>query len=148
MNIYEQAKAESLAHYQRMIDWAKTQPGEYHPSTIRMDNEIGDFWGVDTCAYCGRFECIGLEATRHNLCPLSSNQKCCDDIFHNMAAARSWSEWIKYAKQVQDFIAKSRTKPISRFGMLKLKILYSKSYSRLKSRIKKINTFVRYKILS
>jgi hypothetical protein len=96
---------QALAHYNRMIKWAETLPSNTSKSFLDMEISIGEAWGDDTCPYCNRYF---KDDTK--ICPLSNGHSicdgdiCCKGIFNKMNLALSWKKWIKYAKQVQDYI--------------------------------------------
>jgi hypothetical protein len=49
-------QAKAIAHYDRMIAWAKKQHCSGLPDRDRMYNEINEHWYSDSCAYCNHYE--------------------------------------------------------------------------------------------
>jgi len=93
-------KRQALAHYDRMIAWAKTQHPNSYPSKERMDRKIGEHWQGRFCAYCCYYN------TDCRSCPLSPSPfgGCCGALWHLLNAASNWKLWIKAAKKVRAYI--------------------------------------------
>ena len=92
---------DAIAHYNRMIKWAKTQSQDISPHPIAMKFEIGEMWGSDDCSYCMTYRCDD--------CPLSKFTGpeffgCCNKLWRKMDTASTWSEWIEYAKKIKQYI--------------------------------------------
>jgi hypothetical protein len=100
----------TLAHYDRMIEWAKIQ----HPSGLvkirHMKNDLGESWGGDYCEYCNKFYIyIEMDASETcSFCPLANSQKyCCNELWQKMSLSHTWKTWINYATQVRDYIERN-----------------------------------------
>jgi hypothetical protein len=98
----------ALAHYDRMIKWAEKQPLGGHADNS-MHYELGESEYGEDCSYCKKYYQIGG-------CLLNSNDRekpcsipwytnhCCNGLWDKMESAKTWGTWIKYAKQVRDYI--------------------------------------------
>lgn len=96
-------KAEALAHYDRMIVWAESQPPNDCASSDTMRSELGEAWFASYCIYCqefmhGMYVCVN--------CPLNSDNGCCGGKWYAMDSTKTWEEWVYYAKRVRSYIKK------------------------------------------
>jgi len=90
-------KEQALAHYARMIKWAKRQRADDKPRSGTMHLEIGESWGAKDCAYCASFDrCLA--------CPLYTHFGCCNGLWEAMKAATTWGEWLKCAHKIVEYI--------------------------------------------
>ena len=111
-----QYKKDAIAHYKRMIKWAKTQPqrGEWPEYDVMSDN-IHEDWYALHCSYCAKF--MSHEDDVYNpcyLCPLSlfkeksfpidEGKICCNGLWAKINEAKTWSTWIKRAEKVLEYI--------------------------------------------
>ena len=94
-------KRKAIAHYKRMIKWAKTQNPRARADIVKMSYELKDCWSSDECVYCEEYIFCGE-------CPLASPnweiEGCCGGLWDKMDDARTWKTWIKYAEQVLEYI--------------------------------------------
>lgn len=89
---------DAIAHYNRMIKWAKTQSQNSTPLSHVMNMEIKEGWGGADCSYCRAY----LENCDD--CSLSKSYRCCNELWYKMDVAKTWSEWIKYAQKIKQYI--------------------------------------------
>lgn len=95
-------KQQALKHYDRMIEWAKTQDPFLGTDRHLMLHSLGEFWYSDDCPYC--------IATNSNcqLCKLKGAEEisssCCGGLWEIMARSLTWGEWIENAKKVREYI--------------------------------------------
>jgi len=94
-------KQKAIEHYDRMIAWAEKQRVNGFPLLTIMFDEIGEHWDGEYCPYCLTYKscsCCNLDiiskATFH----------CCNGLWSKMYRAKTWKTWIKYAKQVRQYI--------------------------------------------
>ena len=100
-------KQEALAHYDRMIEWAKKQPPKDEPFVGRMLHDLGETYSAKFCVYCNEYkdECLDLCMG----CPLSlpeSPLACCNGQYRKMCCSDTWAEWVENAKEVRRIIKK------------------------------------------
>ncbi len=107
---------EALAHYDRMIEWAKKQKKFNHPNDKVMLRRLGENWMGLFCVYCTTFsepDCV--HNCVHNIygkCPLNSNSTnigrtpfdCCNQLWLQMSESETWEEWIINAELVKKYI--------------------------------------------
>ena len=93
----KQIKAKSLKHYDKMIAWAEQQKPREYPCLIIMDGAIKEGWYSKDCPHCNNYRCYD--------CPLDKmGITCCNGLWRKMENAQTWKTWIKYAKQVRQYI--------------------------------------------
>jgi len=109
-------KKEALAHYNRMIKWAKEQNKLDQPSSTLMLTMLEENWQGAFCKYCTTFReqnaAFIFNCCEHNeygICPLNINTEktstyCCDGLWIKMAKSETWEEWIVNAKLVKNYI--------------------------------------------
>lgn len=98
---YSQKKKDALAHYRRMIKWAKKQPKRQPPHREIMRGEIGEEWHGADCVYCVE------EKGKCMFCVLNGGAaafNCCNGLWYKMATAGSWESWIYYAEKIVQYI--------------------------------------------
>lgn len=96
---YSVRKKESLAHYRRMIKWAKTQAKNRRPSAAEMSMDIDEEWNGDNCQYCRAHD--GHCA----YCQLDDIKSgCCSGLWKKMYDAKSWAKWIYWAERIVQYI--------------------------------------------
>ncbi len=97
-------KRKTIAHYNKMIKWAKKQNPEESTSKELMYVEIKQNWTGLSCFYCSAY--YGINDKCFGRCPLSTNEDdyCCDHLWETMDRSRTWREWIENAKKVLDYI--------------------------------------------
>ena len=91
-------KKEELAHYDRMIAWAKEQKPRDKVSGYKMWDKIGEMWSNDDSSYCKRY---GLFC---GSCPLSLDLRCCNRLYSDMHNSKTWGTWVKRAEKVREYI--------------------------------------------
>jgi hypothetical protein len=110
-------KEKTIAHYKRMIEWAKTQPAKNPIKYQAMYRAIGEDWFSTSCLYCKEHSKSsdkqafpGIFVTSCGDCELSGEQKlssyCCDRLWMKLNAASNRKEWVKAAKKVLKYIKK------------------------------------------
>ena len=108
---YALVRTRALAHYKRMIKWARTQPETDSVNALLMHKAIKETWGAIYCPYC-----VSYAGVACNLCPLyklsSSGSHCCGGWWNKMDRAPTWKSWIKYAVKVYSFIDKYGTRQV------------------------------------
>lgn len=83
-----------------MIAFAKKQNLKEEPNTATMIAAIGETWYSKNCPYCKEYYRQGCD-----ICPLNTpGSSCCNGIWVKMNYAKTWREWIKYAKKVIKYI--------------------------------------------
>lgn len=84
--------AESIAHWERMLKWARQQKPLYKADSLEMKESLGESWDGSDCPLCKNYRfCKG--------CPLFEQQGDVCDGFNNTAwskihKSRNWSEWV------------------------------------------------------
>jgi len=96
-----EAIKDSIAHWERMIAWAKKQPKKDAPSGEVMETAIGEHWGNKYCALCKEY--LGIGTCRD--CPLAKKYGECGSYSYNnawyfVAGSRMWGEWLKNAERM------------------------------------------------
>jgi len=92
----QQAIRESIAHWERMIAWVKTQPKRKEPDDIKMTNQIGENWYSDYCPLCSLYHEGGEPCTR---CPL--HIKWGSKIaWFLVDISPTWDEWLRHARKM------------------------------------------------
>lgn len=87
----------ALAHYDRMIAWAKKQDLKESPNMDIMYLKLGETWGGKYCNYCEKYiKCLK--------CPLGKYGSCCDFLYSEMNISITWKEWVINAKKVRKYI--------------------------------------------
>ena len=97
---------QGVRHYDRMIEWVESQAGTDVVDPDRMREELGEWWVRQDCALCQMFD-----ACDKGKCPiLLAGQGCLrpQSYFNRMTAARTWADWLKWARQLRDLLATLR----------------------------------------
>jgi hypothetical protein len=93
----------SIAHWERMIAWAKRQPRSAKVSPVKMRDEIAETWDGVHCSLCRLFRCDCIS------CPLERFYGHCGSLYTEnawAAVARTWAKksgpqtwrtWLKHA---------------------------------------------------
>lgn len=92
-------KKKTIAHYNRMIKWAKKQISDNAIRCNVMFSEIQENWLSLSCPFCKVFDC--------ELCPITINTKegqCLNTPWHDMNNSETHEEWIKNAERMKQFI--------------------------------------------
>jgi hypothetical protein len=112
-------KKETLAHYDRMITWAKKQNELDQPNDKLMLSLLNETWKGFFCKYCiyysGFFDEQNTSFCKNNTygnCPLNPNKAnfkktsmyCCNGLWSKMNRSKTWEEWIVNAKLVKKYI--------------------------------------------
>ena len=101
MKNFEKVKAASIAHYNRMIAWAETQPQTDPPSIMKMYRAINEHWKGDSCPMC-----IAISSDC-NKCPIAKTAQtigCRNTPWHTMNASQTWKDWLFHARRELEFI--------------------------------------------
>lgn len=100
-------KESGIAHYKRMINWARIRDKKEMTSYYGMSKGLGEVWQGHYCLYCS----INLNGFRCNKCPLQGkngdSSTCCDGLWVKMHKSMTWGEWVKNAKKVLKYIKKN-----------------------------------------
>lgn len=99
-------KQKALAHYDRMIEWAKKQPKRGHVSKIKMFVEINETWESDYCIYCNSHKGGTCPQCKLYSIPRYDGRHCCDGLWRIMNSAVCWPTWVKRARKVREYIEK------------------------------------------
>jgi len=110
----ERVKKHAIAHYERMIEWAKKQNKsenpEENPCYEKMEKELGEDWYAEYCPYCQEYKnlvnyyCCDCPLQEENPIKPGTESNCCDGLWLDMSRAESWGEWIEKAKKVLQYI--------------------------------------------
>jgi hypothetical protein len=104
MNKTRQAIEVSIAHWERMIAWAKMEPEEEPPAEGYMRARLGENWYSYSCALCKMFGHPSQAGICGSVsCPLAlMGQKCSDDgsCWESVSEAATWREWISHARRM------------------------------------------------
>lgn len=94
-------KERTLAHYDRMILWAKKQNPDENINHIKMLEDLKENWYCDYCPLCNEVSTCGQ-------CPVyKSNEKffdCFGTPWVKMSNSQTWKEWLVYANEERDFL--------------------------------------------
>jgi hypothetical protein len=115
--ITPELKAQTLAHYKRMINWARTQNPATEATEMAMMRAIGETWIAEFCPIC-QSAVRAVRAGRHSqldcfVCPIGSapfhrnigGRLGCDHTpWMQFSGADTWAEWIIIAEQEYAFI--------------------------------------------
>lgn len=96
-------KIKAIRHYNRMINWARTQPENDEPDPDFMFDVIGENWYSCSCSYCKK------HSGKCSECKLSLPGalvafSCCSFLWSKMSSSKTWGEWIKNAELVREYI--------------------------------------------
>jgi len=99
-----EATANSIDHWKKMINWAKTQIPDQRVTGWKMFKEIKETWSSDDCPLCQAF--FHLDVTDYDLCkhcPLrvifgSCNKKQEMNAWQDVSNAKTWGEWLEAAE--------------------------------------------------
>lgn len=91
----------AIAHYDRMIAWAKTRPEKGIKAFMQMRLTIGEEWGGGYCPYCNTYH---ISLGNCGACPLGDDDNCCGGLWWKLNAAETWGEWIVAAEAVKQYI--------------------------------------------
>ena len=96
-------KQEALAHYDRMIEWAKKQDPRDFVDFVKMLFELGEAWGGEYCSYCFKY----FQFAHHD-CPLNTPtvkcHHCCNGLWSEMQNSLYWGDWVINAEAVREYI--------------------------------------------
>lgn len=107
IQIFNETKREAVEHYDRMIEWVKTQHSDEIVNIDYMEDCICEKWSDDYCSYCVAYSGLNL----CGICPLyaklnneGASYNCCNNHWWRMAASRTWKDWLYYAERVRIYI--------------------------------------------
>jgi len=99
-------KEKGIAHYKRMIEWAKTRNQYLEKPNLRlMYNKLGESYSSNDCVLCKKF----LDHPRCLNCPFHGTKNDCrkeGSLHDKMAKAGCWMEWIEYAEEMVKTLGK------------------------------------------
>lgn len=90
---------QAIAHYDRMIEWAKKQPQRKIPDDCDMLCEIGENWFSNGCTYCLKYFDGSCDT-----CALQAKRGCCNGLWESMNRSETWGTWVKRAEKVRQYI--------------------------------------------
>ena len=93
----------AIAHYDRMIAWARTQPYDDKPDSSDMFAAIGEYWFGKSCSFCQKYF-NAYKNDRCTLCPLNDGVVCCGGRWLIMNSAETWGDWVRAAEKVKEYI--------------------------------------------
>ena len=116
-------KQKALAHYDRMIEWAKKQPKKNKCDRVNMYYHISETWSGSHCPYCQKMSEKDLNCSYCRLHADNDDDNCCcegawmdmanaetycccDGAWMDMANAETWGTWVKRARKVREYIEK------------------------------------------
>lgn len=106
---FEETKAATIAHYERMIAWESDQyKGDQCDSDI-MYQAIDESWYSDCCPMCNEY--LGVSC---DVCPIfkkTGKGNCEGTPWQKMSTSETWGKWLIHAKLELKFI-KSLEAPI------------------------------------
>ena len=84
-------KRGSIAHYKRMIQWAKTRPKTEFADRNVMQMELGEWWGSTYCCHCTHYGYTGwVGGESCQKCPLFDDGDCCDGLHAKLHGDVKW----------------------------------------------------------
>ena len=109
-------KEETIAHYDRMIKYAKSKWFGVFRKVDQSDMEfdINESWFGPDCPYCRAFKGRLVNRKSKIKCPLSNDfattecgGECCGGRWETMASAKTWKEWVRRAEDVVEYIRRN-----------------------------------------
>jgi hypothetical protein len=98
-------KQKALEHYHWMMILAGLQDPDTEPNYIIMSVDIEEDWRSDSCIYCNTHPGDDCTDMNDQSCELGDNvDDCCDGLWVEMDDSETWSEWIKNAWAVHQYI--------------------------------------------
>jgi hypothetical protein len=97
-------KQKAIEHYERMIEWAKTQDGSEKTDYFYMEARIDESLSGWYCSYCIKNDNVCLECELKAEAPSIRQSCCCGGLWTIMGLSETWSEWITNANKVLDYI--------------------------------------------
>ncbi len=102
----------ALSMYALKIAWAELQDPKTKVNYKDMEDEIKISWYSYDCPYCVDYietiieleECINCPLYVAKKRNLNNTKHCCNGIWYKMDKAKTWKEWIKYAKKMVIYI--------------------------------------------
>jgi len=99
-----EATAQSIEHWEKMINWAKTQMPNEAVTVGKMFEKIKEVWSSDDCPLCQTFFHLNIDdydLCKH--CPLrvifgSCNKKQEMNAWQDVSNAKTWGEWVESAE--------------------------------------------------
>lgn len=95
----------TVEHYERMRDWALTQPAEWRRHPIEMDRAIGETWFSSDCLLCKRYMDINLGIENAcDPCPLDAQGLGCSEYNSPWAQINRSLTWGQLAEEMDMFL--------------------------------------------
>ena len=116
---YDKIQQDAIAHYERMIAWAKAHINltvNLTFNVFEMEKAIGERAHSRDCSYCNRFQdTCRYEGDFHiqpcSSCPLhngkhdwATSSYCCNGLWLELNRSTSWKQWIVNAEAVLEYI--------------------------------------------
>jgi len=103
---------ETIAHHERMIEYARKQPPADIPQAVDMRKQIQEDWFSDCCPLCRAVEdncdeCV-LAQEYMRCSPTNRSEECSE--WNRMAASKTWEEWLIHATALRAIMVKIREK--------------------------------------
>jgi len=98
----QQAVKESIEHWERMIEWAKTQDALGKADDTVMLNVINEYWEGAYCALCLEYcKCVD-NGNYCGRCPLGKISLCSvkGSLWGKVTDSVSWKEWLINAQEM------------------------------------------------
>ena len=119
MEKLKEIQKETMEHYGRMIEFAKTQNKHDRPDKAVMLLNIGEHWQANYCPYCKEFK-TGEKYHQCDKCPLNgymtkiymvsglptSAVHCFAPWEKLFRKSKTWQQWIKNAEKVIKYVDK------------------------------------------
>jgi len=94
------AVKQSIAHWERMIQWAMKQPGDAEVLRYIMCKQIGETWNASDCALC-RIHLREPGFVVCGNCPVANAGFQCLEFgspWSQVNLSKTWKQWLKEAK--------------------------------------------------
>lgn len=105
LKLRKTALPRTIAHYQRMIAWAKEKEkeGRTVPNSDTMEEELGESWEGDYCPLCDAYfeynaDGVYVSESGCKACPLFlAHGHCRINEWYQLCRATTWTAWIEHA---------------------------------------------------
>lgn len=92
----QKAKDEAIAHWDRMIVWAKKQNPNETAYSFKMWREIDENWSGEYCALCKLFPGACSK------CPMPVKCSSDNSVWAEVYSASTWGEWVTAADKMPE----------------------------------------------
>ena len=99
----KEAISRTIAHWEKMIKWAKKQPEHYLTSIGAIHNGINQTWYGDYCPLCDKYYKGSKTKLTCKKCPLKIKYGKCGrskirNKWHNVSFSYNWKDWVENAE--------------------------------------------------